>query len=106
MNPSAGKTTLNDSFQYIKDNYATKTYVEELLRGAEAGVLKRAVVQSLPTESIDDYTIYMVPKTGEPGDSYYEYLYIDNAWECLGSTEVDLTDYATKTYVANEIANL
>jgi len=53
----------------------------------------------LPTEDIDEDTIYMVPKTGSTGDVYNEYLYVNNTWELIGSTEVDLTNYATKSYV-------
>jgi len=84
-------------------NYATKGYVEEIVRGIETGALKRSVVQNLPTEDIDEDTIYMVPKTGSTNDAYNEYLYVNNTWEFIGSSEVDLTDYATKTYVDNSV---
>lgn len=77
--------------------YATQTYVENVVRALETGVLKRAIVQSLPVSDIDEYTIYMVPKTGSTGDIYNEYMYLGNDWELIGSTEVDLTNYR-KTY--------
>ena len=32
-------------------------------------------------------------------DVYNEYMYINNAWELIGSTDIDLSDYATKEYV-------
>ena len=56
------------------------------------------VVQELPATG-DAHTIYFVPKTGSTGDVYNEYLYVDNAWELIGSTEVDLSNYYNKTEV-------
>ena len=84
-------------------NYASKSFVETAIRGAETGLLKRSVVQALPVSEIDDNTIYMVPKVGSTGDIYDEYLYINNTWEHIGSTDVDLTGYATEEYVDNKI---
>ena len=78
-------------------DYATKSYVETAIRGAESGLLKRSVVQALPVSDIDEDTIYMVAKTGSTGDVYDEYLYVNSNWEHIGSTDVDLTDYR-KTY--------
>ena len=56
-----------------------------------------AVVQQLPTTNISPHTIYLVPKTGETNDVYDEYIYINNAWEMVGNTQVDLSDYVQKT---------
>lgn len=64
------------------------------------------VVQTLPTQDINIHTIYLVPKTGETGDVYDEYVYINNAWEHIGSTAVDLSNYYTKTEVDSKIKNL
>lgn len=84
-------------------DYASKSYVETAIRGAETGLLKRSVVQSLPQSEIDDNTIYMVPNAGgASGNSYDEYLYINNTWEHIGSTEVDLTDYITRDELLDE----
>lgn len=88
-------------------DYASKSYVETAIRGAETGLLKRSVVQSLPQSEIDDNTIYMVPNVNSSsGNSYDEYLYIDNAWEHIGSTEVDLTGYATEQWVNNQFLSI
>lgn len=87
-------------------DYASKSFVETAIRGAETGLLKRSVVQVLPISEIDDNTIYMVPKVGSTGDVYDEYLYINNTWEHIGSTDVDLTGYATEEYVDTQITNL
>ena len=95
------------------NDYATKSYVETAIRGAESGFLKRSVVQALPTNDIDEDTIYMVAKAGSTGDVYDEYLYVNSDWEHIGSTNVDLTDYRKAVYLetsenldANSIAIL
>lgn len=75
------------------------TSIEEL---GELGFTP-TVVQTLPTQDIDTHTIYLVPKTGETGDVYDEYVYINNAWEHIGSTAVDLSNYYTKSEVNNKI---
>ena len=79
-------------------DYATKSYVEQVVAGIETGALKRSVVQSLPVSNIDENTIYMVARSGASGtDIYDEYLRVNNAWEKIGSTQVDLTNYALKS---------
>ena len=93
--------------QYLVDtNYnnalASKTYVDNLMSGA----VKRLVVQTLPTQDIDTNTIYMVLKSVPTTNNIYdEYMYINNAWELIGSTEVNLSNYYTKseTYSQTEI---
>ena len=60
-----------------------------------------AVVQELPTQDISTHTIYLVPKTGETNDVYDEYVYINNAWEMVGNTQIDLSNYATKSEIPN-----
>ena len=80
------------------NDYATKNYVEQIVAGVETGLLKRAVVASLPSTGIDENTIYMIERTNsETNNVYDEYLYLNNNWEKIGSTEVDLTDYLKKT---------
>lgn len=86
-------------------DYATKSYVETAIRGAESGLLKRSVVQALPVSDIDEDTIYMVAKTGSTGDVYDEYLYVNSNWEHIGSTDVDLTNYR-KVIKLNSTSNL
>lgn len=55
------------------------------------------VVQVLPTEDISDTTIYLVPaEDPEVGNYYEEYIHVNNTWELVGSTAVDLSGYYTK----------
>lgn len=62
----------------------SKSYVDSLMSGA----LKRAIVETLPTEDIDTNTIYMVldSEASTQGNVYNEYLYINNSWELIGTT--------------------
>lgn len=75
----------------------------------EAGAIKMTIVNELPLVGSDD-TIYLVPITGETGNNYEEYIYVNNAWEKLGGiqVEVDLSNYYTKqeTYSKSETNSL
>lgn len=63
------------------------------------------VVQVLPTEDISESTIYLVPSLdSETQNMYDEYIYINNAWEKIGSKSIDLSNYYTKTQVDDLIA--
>lgn len=47
------------------------------------------VVNTLPTEDIDTHCIYLVPSTDpQQSDVYDEWMYINNAWEKIGSTGI------------------
>ncbi len=53
-----------------------------------------AYVQALPTTDISTNTIYLVPKsTAGTNNACDEYIYVDNAWEKIGDTEIDLSGY-------------
>jgi len=55
------------------------------------------IVQELPTQNIKTHTIYFVPKIPDTHDIYDEYIYVNNSWEMIGSTEVDISSKADKT---------
>ena len=58
-----------------------KQYVDQAI--AAAGHLTRTIVAQLPnTEDVDEYTIYMIKN----GDSYDEFMFIDNQFERIGNT--------------------
>lgn len=68
---------------------------------AKADHLKREIVSALPeVDSADEHTIYMVG-TGEGSENsvYEEYMLVNGGFEKIGSSEVDLTNYALKSYV-------
>ena len=58
------------------------------------------VVQELPTQNIQEHTVYFVPKTGETNDVYDEYIYVNNSWEMIGNTQIDLSNYVQKDQIA------
>ena len=93
---------------YTKDEVYTKSEVETYVNGqiGSAGHLKREIVEALPLESTADVdTIYMIKKSGGlvDQDHYEEYMVINGAWELIGDTYVDLSNYATTEYVDQEI---
>ena len=94
--PTAGSTNpvTSGGIKTAFSNYYNKSEVNTIIGGLMT--LSYAVVQTLPTTDIDTHTIYLVPDSQSP-NVYDEYLYIDNQWASLGSTEVDLSNYYTKT---------
>lgn len=95
----------------ITDAYTTTQTDSKIAEAiAAADHLKREIVETLPEVSkADENTIYMVPQGGsiqDPGTSashYNEYLLINGAFELIGSSQVDLSGYATETFVTNAI---
>lgn len=87
---------------YLKNDTYTKTEVNNLI--GQISTVSISVVQNLP-ETAQTNVIYFVPKVGTTGDVYNEYIYVNNAWELIGRTEVDLIGYATESWVNIQIAN-
>ena len=84
----------------------SKIYTDEALSNITS--FKVQIVESLPLSDIDEHTIYFLKRTKPSGemDFYYEYMYINNQWELIGSTKLNLTDYwtieQTKAYIASK----
>lgn len=96
----------------IADAY-TKTQVDNNIAAAVANAhhLKREIVKTLPAvDSANEDTIYMVPDGGNTGTAgsnksvYTEYMLINGAFERIGTSDTDLSNYFTKTQVTNAIA--
>ena len=76
-------------------NYQNATQVTTAINAAIAGIsgISFEIVQTLPATG-DPGTIYLVPAGQSPtGDIYSEWIYLNSAWEKLGTTAVDLTGY-------------
>ena len=74
-------------------NYQNASQVTTAINAAIAGIsgISFEIVQTLPATG-DSGTIYLVPAgQSATGDIYVEWIYINNAWEKLGTTAVDLT---------------
>lgn len=54
------------------------------------------VVDSLPTENIEDATLYLVKSGEESNNLYTEYIYADGKWEQLGTQKLDLSIFYNK----------
>lgn len=77
-------------------NKADKTYVDELISSLTLLDVKK--VDVLPTTDISTSTIYMVPRKASTKDNVYdEYMYVGNAWEHFGTTDIELSEYLKKT---------
>ena len=96
----------------ITDNNFTNAYRDQIdanandiiaLQEAVAAIstFSYAVVQTLPTEDISTTTIYLLPKQTAGTDNIYdEYIYVNNDWELIGDTELDLSNYIQKSQTA------
>lgn len=58
--------------------------------------LSLKIVDTLPTNDISTTTIYLINANQGQGSVYKEYIYIENAWELIGTTETDLSNYYSK----------
>lgn len=82
-------------------SYATKQYVIDAIGDISSFDIE--IVSSLSAiTNINEHTIYYVPN----GNHYDEYMYVNGQWEMIGSTELDLTGYATEEYVQEQIENI
>ena len=74
---------------------ANKKYVDDSI--SALSLVSFLVVQELPTTG-ESNIIYLVPKSTAQTNNYYdEYIYTNNAWEKIGDTEIDLTNYVKNT---------
>ena len=90
--------TLTEAYSGVKTEQLyndAKTFASGLFSGVTS--FKIEVVTELPTVDIQTMTIYLVPKFPGIFDNYDEYMYIDSIWEHIGSTEIDLSNYYTKS---------
>ena len=77
---------------YKKSETYTQAEVNELI--AKINSFEILIVEELPTEDINDHAIYFVIKAGEGNDFYEEYIYVNNTWEYVGNTIIDLSGKA------------
>ena len=76
------------------------------IASAVSGKITKQVVNELPAVSAaQDNVIYLVPRSGGSGTNVKdEYLLVGGAFERIGSTDVDLTGYATTGDVSSAVA--
>lgn len=74
--------------------YQTSSQVQTAIDNALADItgIDFEIVQTLPSTGTKG-VIYLVPNSGSGQNIYDEYIYVNNAFEKIGTTEVDLTNY-------------
>ena len=74
--------------------YQTASDVSSAISSAISGIsgISYSVVASLPVTG-ESSVIYLVSHSHGSGDVYDEYIYVNNAFEKIGSTDVDLSGY-------------
>jgi len=83
--------------------------ITSFILGSVAGAksasgLRYLVVEELPQVGQNNI-IYLVPKSTSKTNNYYdEYMWISNAWELIGDTQVDLSNYVQNTDYASSSA--
>lgn len=112
----ANATDIPDVSQFITRavsdliNYYAKSAIDDKITELEGKIsaipkFSVSVVSARPTESISETTIYLV-KTGDDSENLYtEYIFVNGSWETLGTQALNLTGYATETWVNTKIAN-
>lgn len=78
--------------------YQTASDVSTAISEAIADItsFEYEVVQSLPAEG-EAGVIYLVAHSHGTGDSYDEYIWVSNAFEKIGNTDIDLSGYVLST---------
>lgn len=95
------KNTVDNLIHYYNkaDTY-TQAEVNTLI--SNINKLTSQIVDQLPTEDIDTSVIYLIKQ--EDTNAYMQYMYINNAWAELGTTQVDLSNYYSKSEIDNKLA--
>lgn len=91
--------TANKVTVKIDSTVATKTYVNDAI--ANISTFSVTIVTELPATGQSNIIYFL--GTQAP---YTEYMWINGAWEIIGSTDTDLSNYYTKAQVDNKISPL
>ena len=86
-----------------KTELMTESTVNSLI--AKSTKLKKEVVTSLPSTGKDD-VLYLKKDGNDVNNSYVEYMWINGAWEIIGNTKIDLTQYAKKTDIKTKLSEM
>lgn len=79
---------------YLKSETYTQTEVDNLI--GQISTVSFEIVQSLP-QTGQSNIIYLLANSGTAPNIYDEYVWINNAYEKIGSTAIDLSNYWTST---------
>ena len=87
--------------------YQTASQVNTLIGNAISDIqgISYQVVTSLPSTG-EAGVIYLVANSGSNPNIYDEYIYANGKFEKIGTTDVDLTDYALKSQIPTKVSQL
>ena len=96
--------SVNDLLNYyLKSDTYTKTEVNNLIGSIQQ--LHFEIVEELPSTG-ESNIIYLVPRSdSEESNVYDEYIYANNEWEKIGSTDIDLSNYVTTSDLNTALSN-
>ena len=94
------KDKLDDTYQknevYTKEESYSKSEVDNKIASIVTTTFE--VVDQLPEQG-ESNVIYLVPSEQAADNEYEEYIWVNNKWELIGTTRVDLTPYYTSEQV-------
>lgn len=94
------KDKLEDTYRksevYNKQESYSKTEVDNKIASIVTTTFE--VVDELPEQG-ESNVIYLVPNEQAADNEYEEYIWVNNNWELIGTTRVDLTPYYTSEQV-------
>lgn len=98
--PNAIKESIIDNLDSTATDKALSANQGNILKTmiGNSANLRIEVVTKLPSTG-EVNVIYLVKKVGKNPDVHDEYIYVENTWEKIGNTEVDLSNYYTKEQV-------
>lgn len=76
---------------YSKASIYTKQESESLI--SQAKTFSVEIVEELPTNNISSTVIYLMKESGS--GSYTQWIYTENTWITIGSTEIDMSKFYT-----------
>lgn len=95
LTPYAKKESVPTKISQLENDKTFKTETEIQSMIEKASSLKKEVVTSLPTTGKDDVIYLVKDDKGQDNNNYLEYLWLNGKYELIGSTQVDLSGYAT-----------
>lgn len=94
----ANKTTVDSTMSASSTNPVQNKIVKKYIDDAIGGItgIDFKIVTTLPSTGVKG-TIYLKSNSGSTGNIYDEYIYVNSAWEKIGTTDVDLSGYLKTT---------
>lgn len=99
LNNDAGYQTASDVNSIINGKgYQTASQVQTIVNNAVANItgIDFQVVTNLPTTGVKG-VIYLKANSGSGNNIYDEYIWVNNKFEFIGTTQVDLSNYVQES---------